>query len=1029
MSEAALELRLLGRLELLRHGRLLTLPPSKKSRALLAYLVATGRPHLRETLCDLLWEGPADPRAALRWSLTKIRPLLDQEGTTRLVADNDRVGFEARSAMVDLSVVRALLRPDPAAATTEALQDAAALFRGAFLEGLDLPHCYHFHAWCAAERDAVRTLQDAVLSRLIERLRDCPQEALRYARERLLLDPFSEEAHACLVRLLGAFGRRREALEQYESYRLLLEREFGSRPSPKLEAIRRELIAPPGIVAPPTAEPTAPPPLLAPLIGRRRERRTLERLVAATRAKQRTEVLLLTGEPGIGKTRLLEELGTLVRAAGGRVLTGRVFEAETIRPYGAWVDALRSLSADTFPDSLRATLSPLLPELAAVSPEVADRNRLFEAVVRLLAGLAPGATPIAVVLDDLQWMDEGSLALLHYVARRLMDQGVLFAAAARPVEMDDHPAALRLVRELRRGGRLCQIELASLDAGDTALLARSVNPHLDPQRIFTESGGNPLFVLEIARARRHGRDDAISESLDGLIRDRLAQMEPQARNLVSLAAALGRSFRLDILAQVGGLPLTDLLHATQELERRGILQATAADGYDFAHDLIRQVAYRQISEPRRRLIHLQIARCLSDTDRSDALAAEVAHHAALGGDCELAARACVAAGRHCLRVFAYDEAAELAARGLRQAASLPAETQLPLSLDLLGLYVEPGMAHHRPGRLEGKLRLVVGEARRAGLQVQVRTGFYLIANLYYQRGDFSRARESTLRAEEAGRAADPTTVVRAIADTARCLGMLERDMQRAERLAREAQALAEGFEDEIHEIPLALGLVCQHAGRYDKARALFERALQITRRNQDHWWRCYCLSRLPMIELERGRLSEALPYCRALGLVAQKMGESSEAPFAAALEAIARRGLGEAGADMQLDQAVERLRDTDSKWMLAYVQVLAAEGDIDAGRVETAYRRSEEALRAAEVVDRRSEAALAGALLARLSLLRGDLESAARHLEAAQAELNRPGVLSARARSAVRESARALSASIPTETPTVTPTPGGYPVE
>src|SRR6516164_4348686 len=99
---SGVEIRLLGELEVARDGRPLPLPASKKTRALLAYLAATARPHLRQSLCDLLWPGPDDPRAALRWSLTKIRPVVDEQGTSRIVADRDRVGFEVAGARVDL---------------------------------------------------------------------------------------------------------------------------------------------------------------------------------------------------------------------------------------------------------------------------------------------------------------------------------------------------------------------------------------------------------------------------------------------------------------------------------------------------------------------------------------------------------------------------------------------------------------------------------------------------------------------------------------------------------------------------------------------------------------------------------------------------------------------------------------------------------------------------------------------------------------------------------------------------------------
>jgi len=139
-----LDIRLLGELAVARDGAVVPLPASKKSRALLAYLAATARPHLRERLCELLWEGPDDPRAALRCSLTKLRPLVDPH----LVAARDRVEFRCSGAAID---IRAICTP--ANATTDQLEECAALFRGEFLDGLDLPGCFRFQQWCIAERE------------------------------------------------------------------------------------------------------------------------------------------------------------------------------------------------------------------------------------------------------------------------------------------------------------------------------------------------------------------------------------------------------------------------------------------------------------------------------------------------------------------------------------------------------------------------------------------------------------------------------------------------------------------------------------------------------------------------------------------------------------------------------------------------------------------------------------------------------------------------------------------------------------
>src|SRR5262245_3779073 len=244
-SQVAVEVRLLGELEVRHGGRVQQLPASKKTRALLGYLVATGRPHLRESLCGLLWDGPDDPRAELRWCLSKIRPLLDAGGG-HLAADRERAGFVAGPVHVDTAGVRELAAAGVETAPIETLRAAAALFRGELLEGLDLPACFRYHEWCVGEREALRGVRTGILGQLVGRLSGAAgdlDEALRWARERVRFDPLTEAAHVDVVRILGRLGRTREALAQYDTCRRILESELGARTSPALEEARRELTA------------------------------------------------------------------------------------------------------------------------------------------------------------------------------------------------------------------------------------------------------------------------------------------------------------------------------------------------------------------------------------------------------------------------------------------------------------------------------------------------------------------------------------------------------------------------------------------------------------------------------------------------------------------------------------------------------------------------------------------------------------------------------------------------------------------
>src|SRR5579864_237133 len=306
---SSLEIRVLGELAVAVGGKALSLPGSKKTRALLGYLVvARDRPHARQRLCELFWDGPDDPRAALRWSLTKIRPLVDDRHGSRLVADREHVTFETRGAKVDLASVDAIASSIESA-SLDALRKAEALHRGELLEGLDLPECYRYHEWCIGEREAARRVRVAVLSTLAQRLVNEPEDALGYARARVAVDPLSEPAHIAVMHLLARLGRPREAIKQYESCRRILDAQLGRAPSKELESARSALGQSRPSVTPEVGKrPFTPPEARQLLVVRDDETATTETALRAAAAGASQKVLLFSGEPGIGKTRLLEEI-------------------------------------------------------------------------------------------------------------------------------------------------------------------------------------------------------------------------------------------------------------------------------------------------------------------------------------------------------------------------------------------------------------------------------------------------------------------------------------------------------------------------------------------------------------------------------------------------------------------------------------------------------------------------------------------------------------------------------------------------
>lgn len=207
-------LRFLGPVSVTRAGQPVTLPQSQKTRALLAYLAVTGRPQLRERLCRMFWDVTDDPRGALRWSLSKLR-VLDDPGAQRIRADRQSVSFEPAGAHIDAIDVRRATAGGLEGLSVERLHELTAMFRGGFLEGLELPELDAFSAWRVAEREHFRDLHSRLLRELVGRLQPTPEEALPPARELVRLAPDDERARATLVRLLSACGRREEAEEHF----------------------------------------------------------------------------------------------------------------------------------------------------------------------------------------------------------------------------------------------------------------------------------------------------------------------------------------------------------------------------------------------------------------------------------------------------------------------------------------------------------------------------------------------------------------------------------------------------------------------------------------------------------------------------------------------------------------------------------------------------------------------------------------------------------------------------------------------
>ncbi|MBE9558138.1 MAG: AAA family ATPase [Proteobacteria bacterium] len=984
-----MRINLLGEPEVTVGAQRLALPQSKKTRALLAYLVVTGKTHRRERLCTLFWDIPDDPRGALRWSLSKLRGVVDEDGATRIVADRETVTFDAVGAEIDLLAVRDRLSGGIDALSVDELRELAGRFRGEFLEGLELDSCPDFQSWCMAEREDMRSRQIAVLETLVERLAGEADEALPHARALLEIDPYNEPARAGLVRLLGKAGRKREAEQQYKAGLHALA-EAGVENPLELQAAWREAnskvatkpvtaTAPCGPLAEPVQEAALQTfsyePALAeiPFCGRTGELAKLYRILDSTVIQGHARVILLTGEPGIGKTRMLDEISAGIVVRGGSTVAGNCYEAESNRPFAPWIDALGALPLAGGGDDNSATTNE-------------RRERLFAAIAARVSQEAGLTTPIMLRLDDFHWSDEASAMLLHYLARRNRERPLMIMLAARDGELADNPAAGRVLRDLRRDGLLEEIELGPMAETELKALVSAMPDTADFDRLWHESGGNPLFAIELARFPSDSQNENVPLSLSRTVRDRLERLSATARDLLSWGAVAGDPFDIARIQGLISVGADELVDALEVLERHSLLRPASASGgasggaYVFGNTLVRQAVYAGLSEPRRRLMHgrmMAALQALADTDGS--VASEIARHAGLSGDDRAAAAACVSAARDCLKLFANAEAYGLAQRGRRHAERLDEPDRVERLIEL----TEIACAARRPENLEEAAHEILQLAERAqkmGCHDHARRGFHVASYLRWEQGQWLEARRETMRAEVASRAGNDGDRAIAMAEAARCLLVLERDLEQAEILLAEAGGLAASIGEEHPSIANGMGKLLHFHGALDEAEEEFVRSRALARATGDHMSEFNALEELTVLALERQHLEDARRYSTELLDIAGKLRGGSEAPFASALVALTTCALGEEDGQGSLEAAITELRFVDARHRLAWSLTRASMCELRRGLGDAARAHAEEALSINEQLGRASDIAITRVALARAAGIAGDKAGAERQL-------------------------------------------------
>ncbi|MDP9384965.1 MAG: AAA family ATPase, partial [Actinomycetota bacterium] len=668
----------------------------RQGRLLFAYLVLHRHaPVSRERLTDALWSGdlPADPSGVLNTLLSGLRRTLGEgrlEGRRELRID---LGPDAR-----VDVETAMSARDAALAALACSQFAEAA--GAARITLDITRQELLAGESADWVDRRRDEMAAVRADALEALARASVEvggtelatAVTAATELVELDPYRESAYALLMEAHAARGNVALALRVFDRVRTLLRDDLGAVPARPLLDLHQRLLT---LDRATDGDGEPPLPLPAPLagdagfVGRHEALERLRSAFAAAGAGKRRFVML-TGEPGIGKTTLAAHFAREAHAAGAAVLYGRSSE-EPLLSYEPFVEALCHYIGTSPPEALEPAANPELEELGRWMPDLgrpvseqagplpaepdARRYRMFEAMAQLLARI--GRDRILVfVFDDLHWADGSALRLLRHVARATRPNRLLLLGTYRDADIAPAGDLARLLGDVRREAHLEELSLAGLDDAETAALVTSRGGAENlalAARLRELTAGNPYFLEEMLRAVvARGEGAPGGDPLAGLgppravtelIERRLARLPGEATRVLAAAAVLGMAFRLPVLEEIEGDAdgaVLELLEAA--VAARLLVELPGApQWFSFAHALVRTVLYEATSRSRRLRLHRKAGEVLEARRLELSVGpAELAEHffaARELGEGERALRYAAEAGAHATASLAYEDAA------------------------------------------------------------------------------------------------------------------------------------------------------------------------------------------------------------------------------------------------------------------------------------------------------------------------------------------------------------------------------------
>ena len=680
-------------------------PLGTKTLGLLAYLALEPGPHSREALATLLWSdaGDEDARASLRQALRQLR----QAFGDAIAADRQCVRLAVPLDCDVLTFLQAARHDARAAARFDVTR---------FLSGVTFRQAPRFDEWATATRDRlIRLSIDALRDEARNAVgRSRWREALEMAERWLEADPLSEEAMGVAIEAEYCMHGRAAALRCYAGFRDGLRREVGTPPGPDLAELADRIERSPEQPPAAAGEAAASLSFRTDLVGREAQWNAMHEAWQAVR-REGLEVALLEGEAGMGKTRLADDFLKSARSRGATVLAAAGYEPAAGPAFGAMAGALRGALAapgvgGADPEWL-AEVSRLLPELRhrfpglpapAAPPAGMERWRLFEGVAQLLLALS-AERPVVLFVDDLQWCDAESCALLQFLVRRLDDAPVLLLATITAGELEAESAPRRLAESLFVHPRARRLALPPLTEDEVWQLIRRMGNIRAPaggrrfaRRLHDVSDGNPFQVIEIAKmlfaegllgatpvsrewvlpaARASGgfaRVD-IPRSVRDAIGMRVSRLPDELRQLLASIAVAARPVGAEVLAHVHGSSRLRVAALAEALIERHLVEDQ--HGYRMAHPLLGQAVRASLSAARLRELHRALSLALeasAGAGRLEPRASDIAWHAERGGEPARAYRFALLASDAAAAELAFEEASSclaLARRAMPEAAA------------------------------------------------------------------------------------------------------------------------------------------------------------------------------------------------------------------------------------------------------------------------------------------------------------------------------------------------------------------------